>query len=119
MKELYVTDLLEQCLMFHCLNWGEPDCLSGAKGFAERSEIKTPEAASRGFLSATEMTRLNELCSHCKAAFLRIQKRECPICGSDQVETILEKDSIPSPILFVYKCETCGRLLFSDAELKE
>jgi hypothetical protein len=120
MRESEVMEPLEQGLMFRCLNWGDDLCLSGIKELAEEPRGKRPPAAGGvGRLPIKEIPRLNAICAGCRESFFRIEKRECPICGSSGAETVLEKDLASPPFLFVYKCRDCGRLLFSDAALKD
>lgn len=118
MKGLSDLDVLERGLMFRCLNWGDQECLSGVREFAEKPRVKKPRAAADvRCLPIKEIPRLNAICAGCQESFFKIEKRECPICGSSGAETVLEKDFASPPFLFVYKCRDCGRLLFSEGKL--
>jgi hypothetical protein len=120
MKESGTMDILQQGLMFRCLNWGDEQCSSGVKEFAEKPRVKKPgRALAVRYFPIKEIPRLNSICNGCREGFFRIENRECLICGSSRVETVLDKDFASPPLLFVYKCRDCGRLLFSDAELKD
>jgi hypothetical protein len=120
MKTVQRTDTILQGLMFQWLNWGDEECLSGVRGFADKPETKRPfTVAASSYIPLKEITRLNAICSGCRDVFFKIEKKECLICGSDQVEPMIKKESVSSPLLFIYKCEDCGRLLFSDMELKD
>jgi hypothetical protein len=120
MKESRVLDVLERGLMFRCLNWGDEQCLSGVREFAEKPRVKKPGAkAAIRYFPTKEIPRLNAICAGCGEGFFRIERRECLICGSGRVEAIIEKEPGSSPILFMYKCADCGRLLFSDAQLED
>jgi hypothetical protein len=120
MKEPGAIDVLERGLMFRCLNWGDEQCLSGVRELAEKPRVKKRGAAADvRCLPINEIPRLNAICTGCREGFFRIEKRECLICGSNRVETVLDKDFASPPFLFVYKCRDCGRLLFSDKQLKD
>jgi ribosomal protein L37E len=119
MKSALRTEALLDSLMFRCLNWGDQECLSGVREFAE-PEAKGPlAAAGSSYIPVKEIKRLNTICSGCQDGFFKIEKKVCLICGSNRVETVIEKGSASPPLLYVFKCEDCGRLLFSDVELKD
>jgi ribosomal protein S27AE len=117
MKNLQRTDTILQGLVFRCLNWGDPECLSGVREFAEPKAKRPLAVAGSSYIPLKEIKRLNAICSGCRDGIFEIDKKECIICG--RLQPIVEKDSTSKLLLYVFKCEDCGRLLFSIAELKD
>ena len=70
-----------------------------------------------------ELERLNQICMNCEHANLFIENRDCPICGSNNLEVPLLKaisygTKTPSRTVYIYKCLGCHKTLYSLNELK-
>ena len=66
---------------------------------------------------------LDKICAACSEGQFRIEKRECPVCGSLNIDSRIIKglaygSTGLSRQLYLYKCENCGKNLVSIIELK-
>jgi hypothetical protein len=113
------TDLiLNQGLMFQCLNWGDSGCHPEIIEFFDFKKIKGPKDETRRLPNLDEIKKFNEICKQCPKAYLEIHKKECPACGSNNIVAgfapRLGDNNFKTPhILHPYYCVACGKYLFS------
>jgi hypothetical protein len=113
---------LNQGLMFHCLNWGDPGCHPKIKEFFDLEKTKSREDDTRRLPTLDELKKFNEICRQCPKAYLEIHKKECSACGSNKVVTgfapqLSNNAHNRPPILYPCYCADCGKYLFLGIEL--
>ena len=109
-------------LMFRCRRFGDSVCDPEVREFAQVEAKASVDEETRLFPSADELRRLNEICRECPKGLFSIKKKECPTCGSREIEPLLiiiaEHDfSNTANAVFPYRCAACGKSLFSYREL--
>ena len=111
-----------EALMFICLNCGDANCPPEVGKFAHAEAKRQAWEKTKVWPSHNELKKLDEICRKCQKGFFSIEKRECPVCGSSQVESGFIKEFSygpvkPSHTIYPYKCAACGKSLFSYREL--
>jgi len=109
-------------LMFRCQRCGDSFCQPEVREFAQAEAKTSVDEETRLFPSADELRKLNEVCRECQKGLFSIEKKECPACGSREIEPLLiiiaERDfSNAANTVFPYRCAACGKSLFSYKEL--
>lgn len=117
-----VEIILHQCLMFQCLNWGDSGCHPEIVEFFDHEKTKEPQDDTRRLPTLDELKKLNDICKQCPKAFFEIHKKECPVCGSNQIVAgfapRLGNNNFKTPhVLHPYYCVSCGKYLFSGVKL--
>ncbi|MDH7511974.1 MAG: hypothetical protein QHH14_03385 [Clostridiales bacterium] len=117
-----MKNILNQGLMFQCLNWGDSGCRPEIVKFFDFEKTKRPEDDSRRLPTLNELEKLNEACKQCPKAYLEIHKKECPACGSHQIVAgfapRLGTNNFKTPhVIHPYYCVACGKYLFSGIKL--
>ena len=110
--------ILNQGLMFHCLNWGEPGCRPEIAEFFDLHKTRLPKDETRRLPTIDELIKLNEVCKQCPKAYLEIKKKECSACGSNKIVDGFTPNFNPHAtkkprLLYSYYCVSCGKYLFS------
>jgi hypothetical protein len=109
-------------LMDLCDNYDEENKCHPEVANARRvSELKEGEEIPTWPVGADQQ-RLDSICEKCEHAHFEIDKLECPVCQSNQIEPrIISELSYgpvkPSHTVYFYKCNECKQLLFSYTKL--
>ncbi len=70
-------------LMFDCINWGGMDCHPDVSMHKQPKELKNGVDVLLWPLG-NDVKELDEICKSCELRFFEIDKRECPVCGSQE-----------------------------------
>jgi len=111
-----------EALLFRCLMRGDPVCDPEVREFAQAEGKTSVDEETRLWPKDDELRKLDEVCKRCPKALFAIEKKECPACGSKEIDSLLiiiaERDfSKTESSVFPYKCAACGKSLFSYTEL--
>jgi|GEM_PF-2027982 len=114
--------VLNQGLMFHCLNWGEPGCRPEILEFFDSKKTCRGDQDTVRLPTVEELKKLNDMCRVCHKAYLEIYKKECPACGSDKIvegfaPNFNDRAGRKPRFLYPYYCVACGKYLFSADKL--
>jgi len=104
-------------LMYICSHHGYPLCHSHIKERYFPSEYGVPEAPV-----GDELIKMNEICKQCEHAHFEIRNRGCPACGSNRISSRAISAVSVGPVkashtTYFYKCEVCGKHLYSYMQL--
>jgi hypothetical protein len=117
-------EILDQGLMFRCLNWGDFVCQADVKEFVGLKEKGRWGEDTQCLPTPDKLKRLNDICKYCLDACFEIFERACPSCGNRQIisDYIVSENSAAYKAsqvcnLYLYKCPECGKSLFSGKEL--
>lgn len=117
-----VETTISQGLMFRCLNWAEPGCQPGIVEFFDSRPASRAKEETRRLPGPHELPALNDICRHCSKAYLEIDKKECPACGSTKIvegfaPNFNHRSARRPQLLHSYYCVGCGKYLFSGNKL--
>ncbi len=111
-----------EALMFRCRRCGDSVCDPVVREFVWAEARKDTDEDTWALPSDDQVNNLNEVCKRCSKGLFSIAERECPACGSREIEPLLimiaERDFPPTAnTVFPYRCMACGKALFSFKEL--
>jgi hypothetical protein len=113
---------MARCLMDLCENYGEENkCTLEIMNARKVKEIKPGEDIPI-WPYGEQQEKLDQICEKCEHGHFEIDKIECPVCQSNQIEPrIISELSYgpvkPSHTVYFYKCNECKHLLFSYTKL--
>lgn len=114
--------VLNQGLMFHCLNWGETGCCPEIVEFFDSKKTNCGSQDTVRLPTLGELAKLNDTCRLCPRAYLEINKKGCPVCGSNKIvegfaPNFNTQAGRKPRFLYPYYCVACGKHLFSTEKL--
>jgi ribosomal protein L37E len=105
-------------LLHLCLNQGTDKCHTKIRNVLLPQRIGA-DGTIPLWPTGKEQEELDKICEKCNEAVFEIKERNCPVCLGTRLDVPLIKGgTVNSLKIFNYKCEDCGRYLFSHKELK-
>jgi len=120
-KYFFLEDKIDE-LWQRCKSFGKLKCETEIIKAFRPKQFKDGENISI-WAVGSEQQKLNQICKRCKSAQFFIEKRECPVCGSDRIKAgslkaVSHGSGSPSRTVYNYECLRCKRRLYALKEQK-